>query len=62
MKRKNIIPALSFTAFTVGLFLVACSLNSPGHPYLGQFTAVTAVGAASSGYFLLKGEEHEIRE
>jgi len=59
MMKRNVDPlaALSFATFTIGLFLVACSLNSPGHPYLGQFAAVTAVGAASSGYFLLKGEE-----
>ena len=53
-KKKQVLPILSFATFVTGLFLVACSLNTPEHPHLKEVSAIAAVGAVSSGYFLLK--------
>lgn len=53
----NVLAALSFATFATGLFLVACSLNSPGRPWLWQSCAIAGVGAASTGYFLVKPKE-----
>lgn len=59
MSKRGSKVGLSFGTFVIGLFLVAASLNSRGHPYLWQFSTVTAIGAVGSVHSLLtsKGTE-----